>query len=183
MRDAAGAPAPFVTVTFAPTGSGVSDGSGLLDVTVNANDLSIPANHSLTAVGAVRWGQSYALAAPAGFVVQAAERPFEHDWYGGTVAKAKGGLSAGLVAFLAEQQRGGLDGSLEKTDPQQDADDVLRLVEQFRGEVGGGPGIGVQLDVQGAISSIESGAEATTERKGLSLDEWRFTAGLSLHRP
>ena len=80
VRDAMGRLAPSVTVTFAPTGSGTSDAAGLLDVAVNADDLSVQASHNLTAVSTSRWGQSYALAAPASFVVEVHERELTSRW-------------------------------------------------------------------------------------------------------
>jgi len=116
VRDAAGALAPSVTVTFAPTGSGTSNNNGLLDVAVTADSLSIQASHLLTAVSASRWDQNYALAAPVSFVVETSERPFEHHWYGGTVRKLKGGISAGLVAFLEGKVKGGLEWTLSLPD-------------------------------------------------------------------
>jgi Tol biopolymer transport system component len=178
VRDAVGQRAPSVTVTFSPSGSGSSDASGLLDVSVTADSLGGPGSYTLTATGASRWGQSFALASPVSFALEVQERPFQHHWYGGTVGKAKGGISVGLVAFLEGELKGGLGWNLTETDAQNDSDDILRLAEQFQGEVGGGAGLGAQLSVKGLISSAEAGAEATSELKGLAQGEWqsRFDA-------
>ncbi|MBM4460306.1 MAG: hypothetical protein FJ011_21510, partial [Chloroflexi bacterium] len=178
VRDAIGQRAPSVTVTFSPSGSGSSDASGLLDVSVTADSLGGPGSYTLAATGASRWGQSFAWASPVSFALEVQERSFQHHWYGGTVYKAKGGISAGLVAFLEGELKGGLGWNLTETDAKSDNDDILRLAEQFQGEVGGGAGLGAKLSMKGLISSAEAGAEATSEMKGLALGEWqsRFDA-------
>ena len=178
VRDTNGRLAPFVTVTFAPIGSGTSDANGLLDVAFDADSLGGPGSYTPTATDASRWDQVFTLASPVSFSVQVQERPFQHHWYGGTVLKGKGGVSAGLVAFLEGQTKGGLGWELEETDAGSTSDDRLRLTEQFQGEVGGGAGLGAKVGAKAIISSAEAGAEATTELKGLAQGEWqsRFNA-------
>jgi hypothetical protein len=178
LRDAStGDLIPNATITLSAGGQGQSDANGIADLAMYADTLagssSLPVTPTVSVTGVWVGGDRYDVLSPPTFQVGIHPRSFTHEWNGGTVRKAKGGVSAGLVAYLGGQTKGGLGWELEETDASVDSDDTLKLKEEFEAELGGGIGIGAELGLKGWFSSASVGGSATTEAYARSLAEWQ----------
>ena len=176
LRDQTGALVSDASVAVSPYGYGSSDSEGIVTLTFDADTMAggegLPTEVVLTVTGVTVDGEDYQVASPPSFTVRIEERPFTHFWEGGVVGKAKGGVSAGLIAYLEGEVKGGLGWQLDETDSSVDEDDRLRLEEQFQAELGGSLGLGAEIGAEAGISA-GAGASAETELRGLSLAAWQ----------
>ena len=138
-----------------------------------AGSSSLPVTCTVSVTGVWVGGDRYDVLSPPTFQVGIHPHPFNHEWSGGTVRKAKAGVAFMLFDYLAGQTKGGLSFKLQETDPDVDSDDTLRLREQFQCELGGGTGIGAELGLKGGLSSASIGGSEITEAYARSLAEWQ----------
>ena len=116
---------PNATITLSAGGEGQSDANGIVDLALYADTLAgpdpLPLTRTVSVTGVWVGGARYDVLSPPTFQVGIHPRPFTHEWSGGTVRKAKGGVSAGLGA-----RRGG--GVLRRPGPR--AGRAVRRVEE-----------------------------------------------------
>ncbi len=163
IRDATGAAAASVTVTFAPTGVGTSDAAGLLDVAIYADSLGGLGGYGLSVTEASRWGTSFALSAPVSFVVRVERRELESFWASGAEVRKEAGAGAGLVGYITGAYGGGLEARLTEKYPLANEDDILKLKsdETMEAGIGARPEVSFELGPVKGDLGVGPGAELT----------------------
>jgi len=173
LRDATDAPAPYVTVTFAPTGSGTSDANGCLDVVVNADDLGQPSiTYNVVAVSASRWGETYALASTPSFAVEVHRRELSSFWGSGAGMRSRAGIGAGVKGYIKGAHEGGLDAELTERYPLSEPDDTLSLTASQTNEAGAGVGLGAEAGFKAGPVKGSLGASAEVGLTWKALEEY-----------
>jgi len=164
LTDADGNPIPNATVTLSTSETALSDTSGYFTATISADGLGGLGNHTVSVQSVTYGGQIYSTDGQPSFTVQVTERRYSYAWGYGASTRLKGGVSAGLIAYVQKENSGGLELTLDESDPSLTADDIVLMKEQFSDEIGAGGGVGIEKGISILILQIKGGASAVSER-------------------
>jgi hypothetical protein len=139
---AGGSPIPNATITLSTGETALSDANGYFTATLSADELGGLGNHTVSVHSVTYGGQTYSTDGQPFFTIQVTERRYSHAWGYGASSRLKGGISDGLVAYLQQENSGGLELTLDEGDPNATSDDVVLMEERYSGEIGAGGGIG-----------------------------------------
>lgn len=158
-------PIPGAIVEFSIGNTSTTDNQGYFTYTVAVDDIGGPGDISSVSVESFTYdGQVYVLSEQPAFGVVITERRYAHSWEYGSVYKGSGGISAGLVGYMAGESNGGLAMTLEESNPNTTNDDRVTMRESHSGEHGGGFGVDISPSVEFTILEIEGpGAHMTHE--------------------
>jgi hypothetical protein len=137
---ASGAPLAGAEVRLSSGDSAVSNEFGRVDLAIGADRVAataeLPITTTVEVVDVSAGGQPYRVPAPPVFTVGVHPRPFTHAWGGGLVRETSVGSFEGLILYLRDEVQGGLTFRLDETDDGRDDDDMVRLEEQLKNDVG-----------------------------------------------
>jgi hypothetical protein len=163
LLDASGNPIPNATVSLSVGGPATTDAQGYFTCTVPADALGNPGSYPISIQSVTIGGQTYTTNNQPTFGVEVHERRYSHAWSYGASTRAKGGVSAGYIAYLQRTTSGGLELKLDESNPDATSDDVVLMKEDFSDEIGRGGGVGIEKGVSVAILQVKGGASATAE--------------------
>jgi hypothetical protein len=163
LLDSGGSPIPNATITLSTGGTAISDVSGYFTATVQADALGGLGSYIISVQSVSYGGQTYSTGGEPSFSVEVNERRYSYSWSYGAKSRLKGGVSAGLIAYLQRQTSGGLALILDESNPDITSDDVVLMKESFSDEIGAGGGVGIEKGVSIGILEIKGGASAVTE--------------------
>jgi|GEM_PF-2171500 len=163
LLDASGNPIPNATVSFSVGGPATTDAQGYFTCTVPADTLGNPGSYPISIQSVTIGGQTYPTNNQPTFGVEVHERRYSHAWSYGASTRAKGGVSAGYIAYLRRTTSGGLELKLDESNPDATSDDVVLMKEDFSDEIGAGGGVGIEKGVSVVILQVKGGASATAE--------------------
>jgi len=164
LTDSGGSPIPNATIALSTGETALSDASGYFTATISADGLGGLGNHTVSVQSVTYGGQTYTTNGQPSFSVKVTERRYSHAWGYGASSRFKGGISAGLIAYLQQENSGGLELTLDESDPSLTLDDVVLMEEDYSDEVGAGAGVGLEKGVNIVILQIKGGASAVSER-------------------
>jgi len=164
LTDSNGSPISNATITLSTGETALSDASGYFTATISADGLGGLGNHTVSVQSVTYGGQTYPADGQPSFTVQVGERRYSYAWGYGAGTRLKGGISAGLIAYLQQENSGGLELTLDESDPSLTLDDVVLMEEDYSDEVGAGVGVGLEKGVNIVILQIKGGASAVSER-------------------
>jgi len=176
LLDAGGNPIPNATITFSTGSPALSDASGYFTATIPTSVLGGPGSYQVNVQSVTYGGQTYSTNNQPTFGIQVTDRRYSNAWSYGASTRAKGGVSAGLVAYLQRTTSGGLELKLDESNPDITTDDVVLMKEDFSDEIGAGGGVGIEKGVSVLILQVKGGAEATSEfaRRTIGNTQTRF---------
>jgi len=163
LLDSGGNPIPNATVSFSVGGPATTDAQGYFTCTVPADALGNPGSYPISIQSVTIGGQTYTTNNQPTFGVEVHERRYSHAWSYGASTRAKGGVSAGYIAYLQRTTSGGLELKLDESNPDATSDDVVLMKEDFSDEIGPGSGVGIEGGVSVAILQVKGGASVTPE--------------------
>jgi hypothetical protein len=163
LLDSGGNPIPNAAVAFSVGGPATTDAQGYFTCTVPADALGYPGSYPISIQSVTIGGQTYPTNNQPTFGVEVHERRYSHAWSYGASTRAKGGVSAGYIAYLQRTTSGGLELKLDESNPDATSDDVVLMKEDFSDEIGAGGGVGIEKGVSVAILQVKGGASATAE--------------------
>jgi hypothetical protein len=163
LLDASGNPIPNAAVAFSIGSPATTDAQGYFTCTVPADALGYPGSYPISIQSVTIGGQTYTTNNQPTFGVEVHERRYSHAWSYGASTRAKGGVSAGYIAYLQRTTSGGLELKLDESNPDAASDDVVLMKEDFSDEIGRGGGVGIEKGVSVAILQVKGGASATAE--------------------
>jgi len=163
LLDSGGNSIPNATVAFSVGGPATTDAQGYFTATIPTSALSGPGSYQVSIQSVTIGGQTYTTNNQPTFGVEVHERRYSHAWSYGASTRAKGGVSAGYIAYLQRTTSGGLELKLDESNPDATSDDVVLMKEDFSDEIGAGGGVGIEKGVSVAILQVRGGASATAE--------------------
>jgi hypothetical protein len=163
LLDSGGNPIPNATVSFSVGGPATTDAQGYFTCTVPADALGNPGSYPISIQSVTIGGQTYPTNNQPTFSVEVHERRYSHAWSYGASTRAKGGVSAGYIAYLQGTTSGGLELKLDESNPDATSDDVVLMKEDFSDEIGIGGGVGIEKGESVVILQVKGGASATAE--------------------
>jgi hypothetical protein len=163
LLDSSGNPIPNAAVAFSVGDPATTDAQGYFTCTVPADALGYPGSYPIRIQSVTIGGQTYPTNNQPTFGVEVHERRYSHAWSYGASTRAKGGVSAGYIAYLQRTTSGGLELKLDESNPDAASDDVVLMKEDFSDEIGRGGGVGIEKGVSVAILQVKGGASATAE--------------------
>ncbi len=163
LLDANGAPIPNAKINLSKGSSTTSDTQGYFTITIAADTLGGIGRYYVSVQSITIGNQAYPTNGQPTFPVEVKERRYSHAWSYGASTRAKGGVSAGLIAYLQRTTSGGLELQLAETNPAVMSDDNVLMKEDYSDESGAGGGIGLEKELKVAILKIRAGASATSE--------------------
>ncbi len=163
LLDSTHNPISNATITLSTGSTATTDAQGYFTATIAADSLGGVGSYMVSIQSVTYGGQTYDTAGQPAFPVQVTDRRYSYAWSYGASTKLKGGISAGLIAYLQYTTSGGMELKLDESDPNISSDDVVSMKEDFSDEVGIGGGIGIEGEVNILILKIKGGASATSE--------------------
>ena len=163
LTDSGGSPISNATITLSTGETALSDASGYFTATISANGVGSLGNHTVSVQSVTYGGQAHTTGGQLSFTVQVAERRYSHVWSYGANTRLKGGVSAGIIAYVQLENSGGLALTLDESDANLATDDVVLMEERYSDELGVGSGVGIEKGVNIVILQIKGGASATSE--------------------
>jgi hypothetical protein len=134
LLDSSGNPIPNAAVAFSVGDPATTDAQGYFTCTVPADALGNPGSYSIRIRSVTIGGQTYTTNDQPTFGVEVQERRYSHAWSYGASTRAKGGVSAGYIAYLQRTTSGGLELKLDESNPDATSDDVVLMKEDFSDE-------------------------------------------------
>jgi hypothetical protein len=163
LLDSGGNPIPNAIVRFSTGSPTTTDAQGYFTYTILADALGNLGRYSISIQSITVGGQTYPTNNQPTFGVEVRERRYSHAWSYGASTRAKGGVSAGYIAYLQGTTSGGLELKLDESNPDATSDDVVLMKEDFSDEIGAGGGVGIEKGVSVVILQVKGGASATAE--------------------
>ena len=163
LLDSGGHPISGATVRLSSGQTALSDTDGYFTAAVPTDALGSLGNHTVSVQSVTYGGQTYATGGQPSFTIQVTERCYSHAWGYGASSRLKGGVSDGLIAYVQGKNSGGLELTLDESNPSLTTDDAVLMKESYSDEIGMGAGVGLEKGVSIAILQVRGGASASSE--------------------
>jgi len=114
---------PNAAVAFSVGGSATTDAQGYFTAAIPASALGGIGSYPVSIQSVTIGGQAHTTNNQPTFGVEVHERRYSHAWSYGASTRAKGGVSAGYIAYLRRTASGGLDLKLDESNPDTTSDE------------------------------------------------------------
>jgi len=144
---------------FSTGSQAISNSDGYFTYVHPYNVHNRPGSYTISILGVYQDGQSYTLTNGVAFGLEVSEWVYTNAWRYGASSKVKGGL----VAYIQQKNSGGLELTLQESNPDIGSDDVVQMEEYFNTVVGAGVGVGPKAEVSVLGLRGELGGELGVE--------------------
>jgi len=159
LTNATGAPLANATVLASTGDSSVSDQTGLVTVTLSVDKLGGSGYYIAQIRQVTVGGQPYSTGGQPSFPVTLVKRRYSQVWGYGSGAQSEAGAGAyGVRFFAAGSNSGGLEITLDRTDPTRPDEDKLQMKQDYAlegslgAEVGASGGVGAVVTFDGSAT-------------------------------
>jgi hypothetical protein len=163
LLNAGGNPIAGATVAFSAGNPATTDANGYFTASIPSSALGGVSSYQVSVQSVTYGGQTYTTNNQPTFTVQVTERRYSNAWSYGASTRAKGGVSAGFIAYLQRTTSGGLEIKLDESNPDITTDDVVFLREDYSDEIGAGGGVGMEKGATISILQVKGGSEASLD--------------------
>jgi hypothetical protein len=163
LIDGNGNPIAGATVALSAGNPATTDANGYFTASIPTSALGGIGSYQVSVQSVTYGGQTYTTNNQPTFTIQVTERRYSNAWSYGASTRAKGGVSAGFIAYLQRTTSGGLEIKLDESNPDITSDDVVLMREDFSDEIGAGGGAGMEKGATISILQVKGGGEATAE--------------------